>query len=286
MPLVPASQVSEFKFGTPKALREARGMEDNENRRGITLNVQTGPPESKEVIYIYNILDKAHVIDQAPLFKGFKIPACPPDVDFAVTTIARYTKEGYNKPGSMEVYYNLRDGREAANSLLNPDSHPGNPWDAQFRDIEVFGNHDMSGNNRNAFGCFWSLTHPSDPKLADEIKACRRRAETTLQKLVEQANTLNDEGNRKGIDGNMHFAMDYFHLEADWHKSHEHRIPCPNCGEPVRQGIAYHKNEFGDRCIIDRERYEASIEHAKPARTDAPTAAPRRSQRKAEPETA
>jgi hypothetical protein len=271
MALVPASKVSEMAFGTPKAMREARGLQDAENTRGTTLMTQAQGADAGYVIYVYNILAgfEHPVINQPPDFSAFKIPVCPRGQKFSYTTLPAFTKTKFNKPGTTEYYYTNRDGREAANSLLNPDAHPGNPWGAQLSESTAFGNNDMTGVNRNSFGVFWSLTKPDDPKLEEEIKLFRKRCDKTMRGLVDEGNTLNASNDRKAITPLMHFAMEYFHLEAEWHRSHEHRVPCPNCGEPVREGIAYHKNEFGDRCIIDRERYEASIEHAKPARVEA-----------------
>jgi len=57
----------------------------------------------------------------------------------------------------------------------------------------------------------------------------------------------------------MHFAMEYFGLSAVWHMSYRHKTECPNCGDLVLEGIAYHRNASGDICIIDRERYEATV---------------------------
>ena len=57
----------------------------------------------------------------------------------------------------------------------------------------------------------------------------------------------------------MHFAAEYFGITAPWHMSHRHKTECPNCGDLVLEGISYHRNAFGDLCIIDRERYEAAV---------------------------
>jgi len=34
----------------------------------------------------------------------------------------------------------------------------------------------------------------------------------------------------------------------------DHMISCPNCGDPIKDGIAYHRNSFGDKCIVDHAR--------------------------------
>src|SRR5438105_8409315 len=79
-----------------------------------------------------------------------------------------------------------------------------------------------------------------------------------MRALVNKGEELNASSRRTEITPLMHQAIEHFQLQAAWHMSHARLTPCPNCGEPVREGIAYHKNEFGDRCIIDQARYEKS----------------------------
>ena len=77
--------------------------------------------------------------------------------------------------------------------------------------------------------------------------------------IVKEGNRHNAEAKLANISPMMHFAMEYFGLSAPWHMSHRHKTECPNCGDLVLEGIAYHRNASGDICIIDRERYEASV---------------------------
>jgi hypothetical protein len=274
---VPASQVSRFEQGTPKAMERGKQMEANENNRGSRLQAQYARPNDR-FIFLYNILRGWDFppVQQPPTFPNFKIPSVPAGEDFAFTLLSETVNELYAKPGTDEVLYITRPGTEAANSLVNPDQHPGNPWDAQFRDIRKFGNGDMGACNLNELGVWWSWTEPDDPKLIEEINRMRKRVDQTMKALINEGNTLNlTPDGRTQITPLHHFAMDYFHLQSKWHESMEHLVPCPNCQMPVRQGIAYHKNEFGDRCIIDRERYEAAIELSRPKRREISTQAAR-----------
>jgi hypothetical protein len=146
--------------------------------------------------------------------------------------------------------------------LLNPGSFPSIDWERQLYQNNPQLN-DQQGNNLNNFGCWWSLTKPDDPKLDQEIATFTARARAMMNELIRQANMLeasvDAQGrSRKGeISPMMHFAADYLHVRASWHTSHEHTVSCPTCGEPVVAGLAYHRNSFGDRCIIDKERCEA-----------------------------
>ncbi len=240
-----------------KPSRMQIGSIDGDDHEGPTLktqdNVQTRPP-----IYVYNICELSHVRNQPPEFPGFTIEPCVKGEKFSVKTFPGLVNERYCKPGTAEYYYAQVDGRKYATSLLNPDCFPGTDWRAQLNEGTT-GNNDMTGMNMNAFGVFWSELKPDDPQLDAQIKLFRARVDRTMDALVKEGNRWNAEGKLGNISPMMHFAMDYFGLSAAWHMSHRHKTECPNCGDLVLEGIAYHRNASGDICVIDRERYEASV---------------------------
>jgi hypothetical protein len=230
-------------------------------------NLQTKPP-----LYIYNICELSHVRNQPPEFPGFTVEPCPKGEKFSVKVFQGIVNERYMKPGTSEFYYKQVDGRKYATSLLNPDCFPGTDFEAQLIEGQT-GNNDMTGMNMNALGVFWSPLAPDDPKLEAQIKKFRARVDRTMDALVKEGNRLNASGKLGDISAMMHFAMDYFGLQATWHMSHRHKTECPNCGELVLEGVAYHKNGSGDDCIIDYDRYaqvvmrKATVQETKPART-------------------
>jgi hypothetical protein len=236
-------------------------MTDGKNREvngAVKLRTSSGP-ENVEIIYIYNTLDMAHVIEQPPLFGHMHIPACPKGKKFIYTVIARYVKIPYEDYARSERRYEIEDGRWSATSLLNPSVHPASPWESQFRERTTHG--DQTGNNLNAFGVFWSLTKPDDPKLEQEIEMITRGRDgrsgvlKTRRDLVAEGERLNAvPKNRELITPRMHFAMDYLGLKAEWHMLHEHMVNCPNCGELIREGLAYHRNAFNEKCVVDWRR--------------------------------
>jgi hypothetical protein len=240
------------------AKRGARGMAAEQNAEGTTqLETQDQGREAGYVIYLYNILDREYLIQQPPLFPGFFIPACPKGKEFVYTLLPPFVKEAYNKIGTTEYFYKNVDGRKAAMSLVNPSAFPGTDWKNQ---IVTWDSPDQFGNNLNAFGVFWSLTRPEETdKLKGEIKIFRERVHRTMDELTKQAAAAAAAGDLKSIVPLMHFAMDYLGKQAHWHMPTHHMITCPNCGDPVQEGIAYHRNSMGERCVIDFERYAAHI---------------------------
>jgi len=252
-----------------RAQQQARATQDNEAHGAVRLTTQDSGREAGYVIYVYNILEREYFVQQPPLFPNFHIPACIKGQKFSYTVLPAFVNERYEKTGTTEYFTKVVDGRKCATSLLNPDAFPGTQWEAQLN-LRPSGNNDQYGNNLNAYGVFWSLTQPNDPKLDGEIKMFKGRVETTMRELITLGNQLSAAGDLKSVTPLMHFAMEYFNLTSPWHMTTAHMMPCPNCGDPVREGTAYHRNSFGDRCIIDFDRYEASVIHeAAPRRPSA-----------------
>jgi hypothetical protein len=240
-----------------RAMDQARATQESENHGSTTLSVQDMGEQANYVIYIYNIIDWEWILNQPPQFATYRIPACKPGEKFAYNIMPAFVNEVYNRTGTTELYYKRVDGRKYATSMLNPSAFPGIQWEGQLNDWKT---EDQFGNNLNAFGCFWSLTRPDETaKLDVEIKFFKERVRKTMQALVKTAEQLATSGRSADVSPLMHFAMDYLGISAGWHTSLKHMVSCPNCGEPVQEGIAYHKNAFGEKCIIDEERYMRSV---------------------------
>jgi len=240
-----------------RASRMAKDMMAGENHEGLTLSVQDMGREAGYCIYIYNILDREYVVRQEPKWPKFLIPACPKGQKFSFTMIPAFTKETFFKASDPnEISYKVMDGRKDATTLLNPEAFPGTEWESQLAswdspETAITG----GGNNLNKWGCFWSLTEPDETeKLDAEIKLFKDIVLRHMNSLVNQAELLVAQHKVGDVTPNMHFAMDYLGKQANWHMNTDHMVSCPTCGDSVRDGIAYHKNAFGDKCIIDYER--------------------------------
>lgn len=266
---------------SPRAQRAARGME-GDNNGPITLTTSDQGKDPDYMIYVYNVLNWSHAVEQPPLFPHFNIPACPDGERFAVTFLPAFVNERYEKPGSLpiEFYYKRVDGRKCATSLLNPSAFPGTDFNSQLANWRSI---DQTGNNLNVFGVFWSLTKPNSPELEKELKLFRDVATKTMHDLIRQGEQLAAAGKLDQITPMMHYAMDYLKRSASWHMSHKPMIDCPNCGESITANLIYHKNAFGEKCIIDKERYaevvarnqtEAPVEPKKPRKTKKAKEAP------------
>lgn len=250
-----------------RAMTQARATQDQQNHGATSIEAQDITKEAGYVIYVYNILDRGYTISQPPLFPGFIIPPCPKGQKFVFTLLPAFVKEPYLKPGTTEFYYKNVDGRKCATSLLNPSAFPGTNWNSQ---VQKWDSIDQQGNNLNAYGVWWSLTKPDETaKLDKEIAIFKKRAMATMDELIRRGEELSAAGDLKNITPLMHFAMDYQGKQAKWHMASEHMVSCPNCGEMIKEGLAYHRNEFGEKCIIDPERYAKIIDAGSAAQTAA-----------------
>jgi hypothetical protein len=201
-----------------------------------------------------------HVVNQPPLFPAYRIPACPKGEKFAYNIMPAFVKLPFTRKDDTERYFTIEDGRKSATSLLNPAAFPGTRWESQVQDWSQSGFQDQVGNNLNSFGCFWSLTRPDEEeKLDEEIKIFKGIVNRTMEELVKQGEIFAAEGNLKAISPRIHFAMDYFGKQAQWHMTSEHMVHCGICGERVKEGIAYHKNSMGEKCIVDVVKYKQLI---------------------------
>lgn len=254
-----------------RAIAAAAAKQNGENNSQFSITASDEPLTQPYFVYIYNILDREWVVNQPPFFPKLVIPRCPKGKLASWNKIGAWLLEAHNKVGTYETFYKKVDGRKVASSLLNPSCLPNTSWEAQLATwTAADGMIEMYGNNLNLYGVFWSLTAPDNvEKLSEEVKVFRERANKTLQDLITQAELFAAQNDLKMISPLMHFAMDYFGKTAAWHMSAVHKINCPNCGDLVVDGIAYHRNSFGEKCVIDMGKYKELMRRQRQAELEA-----------------
>lgn len=213
------------------------------------------PPEY--YIYLYTISKREFTVLRAPLIRSLIIPACLPTERFRlVTRLSQPFPQPDINPVNGDVIVHDRgkshDARYIAQDICNPDNLTLDQ-DAYIGMSDRFVS--GYGTNLSAQGVFWSL---SNPPSEEEIKAAERRREIYYGKLWEQANMLSASDPKAlavALTQDHHMAAEYFGRETSWHQVLRPMADCPNCGEKIRPGIAFHKNqELGVICIIDPER--------------------------------
>jgi hypothetical protein len=146
-------------------------------------------------------------------------------------------------------------GWRVAIDILNPNNPSNNPYFkpspqqavlyAVGKDVDLI-----------RFGLFPSLNQvPTE----EELRKAEAVRDETDQLLIDEAfaeQAQNPQAFRSWLRAHpeIYDAMQRFNVQADWMKKSEAQQSCPNCGDTVKAGIAFHKSSAGVTCIIDQER--------------------------------
>ena len=159
--------------------------------------------------------------------------------------------------GGKRIDY--EDGWRAAIGLLHPE-HPlgGNgDWFTGADQATM-----SEGVNLLAQGLWPSRTNPpteQDIRRAESLRDKRYRRLTDLAfRAAARGSKYLADFLREHED--VADAMDALGLTADWHRGNRKVLAtCPNCGDSVAQGLAFHKSSVTDKlCVIDALRaYQA-----------------------------
>lgn len=147
-----------------------------------------------------------------------------------------------------ERYIDSHDARRVAQDIVNPDNLTLN------QDMKLDASRIYSiGNDYGRLGVFWSTN--SKPTDEEVRKAVHRKEEYYRARLNEarKLETTNPKVLYEYLSIIDHIAADYFGEEHAWHRRPERPDFCPNCGEQIRMGAAFHTSPAlgGLLCVID-----------------------------------
>lgn len=223
---------------------------------GADLNLRDGSfdpnlyREPDYFVYIYTISEREFLISQPPLFPRLLIPAKNNGERVRLCYKIPHPFQQVEREGAIgDFIVRGHKAEQVAQSLLNPNNHSLNQ-DAIPPEKAVLG----FGVDLNAQGVFWSRNNPPTP---EEIRAAENRRERYYRQLVERARVLeisNPKQLEASINQDYHMAAEYFNIETSWHKKMVKYEECPNCGETIKPGVAYHRNSAEIICIINPER--------------------------------
>jgi hypothetical protein len=225
-------------------------------------------------VYLYNVSEQSFDVYRPPLFANIHIPGRKRGEDFSVA--ARLPSPLLAPQGSVdsdELTTNLMDTRRVAMDICNPDN-------LSLDQNAVIAKPTNIGNNLSAKGVFWSLEAPptkennfvTSDKLKVEVQDAVKRMETYFNKVLEKMKameTSDPKGMLEMIGPEAHTAADYFGIETSWHGKRSRPMDCPNCGDRIKAGIAFHRTEEGTLCILDWKRAVASGVRTKQQAIDA-----------------
>lgn len=226
------------------------------------------PPEYW--VYLYTVSKLEFVVERAPLIRRLIVPASKPGERFRlVARIPHPFPQVEIDPMRGDWLVHDRgpghDGRRVAQDICFPD----NTTLEQDAYLRVQNFKPLSyGTNLSAQGVFWSLSNP--PEEA-EVAAAENRRHLYYKELWDQANALwtsEPKALQDIITRDHHAAAEYFGVDVGWHQIPKRFVECPNCGEKVREGVAFHRNEaVGAICVLDwRRAVQAGVKSPKQAK--------------------
>lgn len=236
-----------FEAPSSKSVARSMGSDVNITDGAFDANLYRKPDY---YIYIYSVADRDFVVSQPPLFRQLIFSAKEPNQRYRQVLKIPAPFQQVDREGAVgDIIVRAHPAERVAQSLCNPNNVTLDQ-DAVPPETAILG----LGQDLNAQGVFWSKNHPP---TEEEIKAAEKRRERYYRSLIERARTL-EIANPKELEGlinqDYHMAAEYFGVETSWHRKMVKAEECPNCGETIKPGIAYHKNSLGFLCIVDMER--------------------------------
>ncbi len=203
-------------------------------------------------IYIFSVAKRGFTLRKPPLFPKLELRGCE-----AGERYVRCTSFGDpilqpcpdQERGGTRIDDN--DGWVEAMDMLTPgnftmDLYAGSSNPSWYQN--------SNGTNLAAEGVFCSLNETPMEQELKKAEECRdkhyRYLTTEAKRLANVSKKQLDEFLQRYPD--THMAMSSLKLKADWSSYSEVTEDCPNCGDPVKPGIAFHKSSITDSlCVID-----------------------------------
>jgi len=147
------------------------------------------------------------------------------------------------------------DAWRASIDLLSPNNPTDDPY---FNNAGSLPSYFSTSTNCDYIsqGVWPSLNaEPTEEEISRAEKARNDRYRAITQKAIQlESKSVKSLNEYLETTPDVHTAMDVLGLQAGWHKAQEVRMECPNCGDTIKSGIAFHQSRAGILCIIDPDR--------------------------------
>jgi hypothetical protein len=209
-------------------------------------------------IYLYSVAKRGFKRSH-PYFKG-ELKGCKPTERYVQCAIIPDPPQQLAvdaERGGLRVEVEPRDeaGWRVAIDILNPNNPTLDPyWKPNAVQSAAFSIGD--GMDIIRFGLFPSL---NNPPTEEELQRAELSRDDSRQRLIDEAfaeQASNPQGFRNWLRTHPEIkdAMDAFGVQADWYKLQEAKMSCPNCGDQIKTGLAFHKSSAGVLCVIDPQK--------------------------------
>lgn len=220
-------------------------MSNSQNMMGVDPRLDARSIRKPDYfVYVFSVVDPRpdgyHLFrDCSPLIHKLKIAELKKGERYTlVTKIPQPLSQRWLDPASNQWRVDEHKAEQVAQDVVFP------------------GGNLTEGNNFADLGVFWSRNEtPTD----EEVMKAVQRKEAFYRKRLDQCRAL-EASDPKSLYAFLtptdHVAADYFGEEFTWHKVSKKAESCPNCGEPIKAGVAFHPCGAlgGVLCVIDWKR--------------------------------
>lgn len=209
-------------------------------------------PEYK--VYLHTI-SKRSFEQPHPIYRNVVIPACPKEKRYLTFMAISHpvqipTVDPDNVSGPPKFVF--EQAKRAALTICNP-SYVGNDLSVQDKAIDPAFQIASGECDLTRQGVFASL---NEVPTEDELKKAEDRRLAYYKMRFEEANALQRSDPKRLQEVlilDHHMAAEMFGVDVDWHRVVTPKVECPNCGDKIKEGIAFHYSN-GARCVLDWER--------------------------------
>jgi hypothetical protein len=206
------------------------------------------------MIHIFSVAKRSFLKRHMPLFPKLKLQGCEggerwvrccsfPD---PIPQVCPDLERGGTRTDENDAWVAAVDLLAPGNFTMDPFAGSDNP--AYFENA--------SGTNLICEGVWPSA---NEEPTEEEIKHAEKMRDNRYRWLTGQATRLAATSTALlneflQTNPDTHIAMDALGLTASWHTHSEVKVLCPNCGDAIKQGIAFHQSSAGILCVLDPQR--------------------------------
>jgi hypothetical protein len=237
-------------MGSPMSRNAMKGA--NAENFNVIINGRSLRPPLR-TIHIFSVAKRAFSV-RHPLFPKLTLKGCEPNERWTqCTTVPDPIPQACPDQERGGTRTDDNDGWISAIDMLNPGNFTLDPYTGS-ENPNFYAN--ANGMNLISEGVWPSF---NETPTEEEIKRAEKCRDSHYRYLTREALRLAAVSTRELNEflqqyPDTHIAMDMQGLEASWHQRNEVKATCPNCGDSVKQGLAFHQSSAGILCIIDPQR--------------------------------
>lgn len=205
-------------------------------------------------VYLHTISRRSHMQPNG-IYRNIAIPACPKEKrSHCFMQVQHPVQIPHLNPDdtSGNAMLKLENAKRVALGICNPD-YVGQDLSVQDKELNPESVLSSGECNLNRQGIFASMN--AEP-TEEEIRKAELRREAYYKFRLQEADGLERSNPRQLqyiLQQDHHLAAEHFGIEANWHRAPSAKVDCPNCGQKIPGGVAFHYDN-GRVCVLEWER--------------------------------